>query len=97
MFSLFSLVLLGCSEQKDSSYDHLAGTRLITCIQYEERAFGQEFDGCKVELQFYRPNEALPESPDPVPEGVCVYYAPVDIEQIPPFDEIDWMRRFVIA
>ena len=88
MFSLFSLILLGCSEQKGSSYDHLAGTRLITCIQYEERAFGQEFDGCKVELQFYRPNEALPESPEPVPEGECVYYAPDEIEQRPPFNEM---------
>ena len=88
MFFLFTLILLGCSEHKESSYDHLAGTRLITCIQYEERGFGEDFDGCKVELQFYRPNEDLPESPEPVPEGECVYYAPDEIEQRPPFNEI---------
>lgn len=88
MIFIFSL-MFGCSDQKNQqSYEHLAGTRLITCIQYEQRGFGELFDGCKVELQFYLPNEELPVPPEPVPEGECVYYAPDEIEQRPPFSEM---------
>ena len=88
MISLVSLMLLGCLDHKNQhSYEHLAGTRLITCIQYEQREFGELFDGCKVELQFYLPSEELPVPTEPVPEGECVYYAPDDIQQRPPFSE----------
>ena len=89
MFSVLALIVVGCSEQKaEQSYEHLSGTRLITCIQYEEVGFGEVFDGCKVELQFYRPNEELPPSPEPIPEGECVYYAPDEVQQRPPFSEM---------
>ena len=90
VFSILSLIVVGCSfEQKtEQSYEHLSGTRLITCIQYEEVGFGEVFDGCKVELQFYRPNEELPQPPEPIPEGECVYYAPDEVQQRPPFNEM---------